>query len=162
MKTPCYARSERGATLIIALVMLSLITVMVSGSFTLSTINLKAVGNMQVRHEALASANAALAQIISSPFTDDPAGAASELTFDVNNDDDDDYTVVIGVPQCVRATQAGSTKLSSTTLVLPSASWNTVWAIQAAVNDAATGAQTIVHSAVRVLLSDTEKNLVCP
>ncbi|MES2675222.1 MAG: hypothetical protein V4660_13360 [Pseudomonadota bacterium] len=162
MNTPCYARKERGVVLVIALIMMLLVTLMVSGSFALSTINLKAVGNNQVRKEALASANAAVAQVIGSPFTDNPGAAASDLTFDIDNNNVRDYTVSIGIPECIRATQSSSVSLSSTTLVMPASSWNTVWMIQAAVNDAATGAQTVVRSAVRVLLSDSEKIRVCP
>lgn len=162
MKTPAYARKEKGAVLIIALIMMLLVTLMVSGSFALSTINLKAVGNIQVRKEALASANAAVAQVIGSPFTDNPSAAASELTFDIDNNDVNDYIVSVGVPECIRATQSSNVALSSASLVMPVSSWNTVWMIQATVNDAATGAQTVVRSAVRVLLSDSEKTLACP
>ncbi len=162
MSKPCYARKEGGAILVVALIMMLLVTLMVSGSFSLSTINLKAVGNSQVRKEALASANAAIAQVIGTPFTNNPNAAASDLTFDIDNNNINDYTVSVGVPECIRATKSSSTAISSTSLVMPSSSWNTVWMIQAAVNDAATGAQTVVRSAVRVLLSDSEKNLVCP
>jgi Tfp pilus assembly protein PilX len=162
VKTFCYARKERGATLLVALIMMLLLTLMVSGSFSLSTINLKAVGNNQVRKEALASANAAVAQVIGTPFTDNPGAAASDLRFDIDNNNVNDYVVSIGVPECIRATQSSTVALSSATLVMPSSNWNTVWMIEAAVNDAATGAQTVVRSAVRVLLSDSEKTRVCP
>lgn len=162
MNTLHYARKEGGAVLVVALIMMLLVTIMVSGSFSLSTINLKAVGNAQVRKEALASANAAIAQVISSPFTDNPGAAASDLVFDIDNNNVNDYTVSIGIPECIRATQSSSVPLSSATLSMPATRWNTVWLIQAAVNDAATGAQTIVRSAVRILLSDTQKTFVCP
>lgn len=157
-----YARSERGATLVIAIIMLFVVTLLVSGSFALSTVNLRAAANMQVRQGVLASANAAVAQVVSSPFTNDPAAAATDLEFDINNNGSKDYTVAISVPECIRAIQYTNGALSSSSLSIPSTTWNTVWLIQAAVHDAATGARTVVRSAVRVLLREDEKNRVCP
>ncbi|UUZ64284.1 hypothetical protein LP417_03665 [Polaromonas sp. P1-6] len=40
-------RGQSGATLVVALIMLTLITLLVVNAFTLSSSNLKAVGNMQ-------------------------------------------------------------------------------------------------------------------
>ena len=65
-------RSQSGATLIVGLIMLVLITVIVLSAFTFSSSNLKSVGNMQIREEALAAANLATEQVIASPFTDAP------------------------------------------------------------------------------------------
>ncbi len=154
-------KHQSGATLIVALIMLLMTTLMVTGNFNLSTLNLKAVGNMQVREEALAAANAVLEQVISSPFTDNPSGAAEEVSMDMNNDGVSDYTVSVAVPQCTRATLSGSVASSSITLTMPSSTWNTVWEILASVTDASTGASVRIRSAVRVRLSETQKNLVC-
>lgn len=162
MKTHLVAARQRGAVLIIALIMLMLITVLVSGSFSMSTVNLQSVGNMQVRQEALAAADAAMDQVISTPFTDNPTAAAEAILVDINADSVNDYTVNVGVPECIRATKSTDVAYSSAQLVMPSTTWNTVWMIQANVSDVATGAQTAVRSAVRVLLSEYQKNLVCP
>lgn len=157
-----YRDSERGTTLVVTIIMLFVITLLVSGSFALSTVNMRAAANMQVRQGVLASANAAVAQVVSSPFTDNPAAAATDLAFDINNNGSDDYTVAVSVPECIRAIQYVNAALSSSTLSIPSTTWHTVWVIQAVVNDAATGARTVVRSAVRVLLRDDEKQRVCP
>lgn len=162
MKPVHCARAESGATLVIALIVLLLISLLISSSFTLSTINLRAAANMQVRQGALASANAAISQVVSSPFTDNPALAATDLAFDINNNGTDDYTVSISVPECIRAIRYTNGAPSSASLSIPSTTWATVWVIQAAVHDAVTGAQTVVRSAVRVLLREDEKNHVCP
>lgn len=154
-------KHQNGATLIVALIMLLMTTLLVVGSFNLSTLNLKAVGNTQVREEALAAANAALEQVISSPFTEDPSGAAEDIDMDINNDGINDYTVSIATPQCARATLSGSVAASSVTLTMPSSTWNTVWEITANVTEASTGTSLTVRSAVRVRLSETQKNLVC-
>ncbi len=56
MSAPALRRDrQRGATLIVALIMLAIITLVVIGGFTLSTSNLKSVGNMLVREEAVAA-----------------------------------------------------------------------------------------------------------
>jgi type II secretory pathway component PulK len=102
-------REQRGATLVVGLIMLVLITLMVTTAFMLSTGNLKSVGNMQFRGEALAAANRVIEQVLASPFTDDPADAAQEIEVDIDKDGKFDYTVVIAEPVCVRATIAAAT-----------------------------------------------------
>jgi hypothetical protein len=102
-----------------------------------------------------------LEQVISSPFTDNPSAAAEEVTMDINNDSVDDYVVNISTPQCTRATLSGGVASSSITLTMPSSTWNTVWEILASVTDTSTGASVSIRSAVRVRLSETQKNLVC-
>ena len=76
--------AQRGATLVVGLIMLVLITVMVTSAFTLSSSNLKSVGNMQARDEAIAAGNRAIEQISASPFTDDPV--AEEINVDIDTD----------------------------------------------------------------------------
>lgn len=154
-------RKQRGATLAIALIMLMMLTLMISGTTSLTTSNSVAVNNMQVREEAIASANAVLEQIIGSDFTAAPA--AQDLTIDINNDSVTDYTVAIAEPVCMRATQASTTSLSSASLSAMSSqgSWNTMWELTATVNDVVTGASARVRAGVRVMLSEVEKNAVC-
>ena len=67
---------ERGATLIVSLIMLLLITLLAVSSFTLGKGNLQIVGNMQQRNQAFAAAQGAVAAVISSTqFTATPANA---------------------------------------------------------------------------------------
>src|SRR5205823_12777067 len=67
---------QRGATMIVSLIMLLLITLLAISSFTLGKGNLQIVGNMQQRQQAFAAAQAALATVISSTqFTTTPADA---------------------------------------------------------------------------------------
>ena len=153
---------QKGATLAIALVLLLMFTAMVTGTFSLTSTNTTAVSNMQIREEAIASANAVIEQIIGSNFTATPA--AQDLTIDINNDSTTDYTVSVAEPVCLRALQASTASLSSASLSAMSSqgSWNTLWEITATVNDVVTGASATVRSGVRVLLSQSEKNAVCP
>lgn len=169
MKPPCAHRRpasaavQRGATLIIGLILLVLITLIVVNAFTLSSSNLKSVGNMQVREEALAAANQAVEQVISSNFT--ASTAAQTVTVDINKDDTPDYTVAIASPTCVRATQAAFADPSDVELgpgMSAGSTWNTDWDLSATVTDGATGASVRVRQGVRVLLSQSQKAAACP
>ena len=153
--------SQRGITLFVGLIMLVLITLMVTSAFTLSTTNLKSVGNMQAKDEAIAAANQAIEQVLSSPFTTAPA--AEEITVDINNDGTPDYMASIAQPVCVRASLDTTVVKTSKTLPLMqfSNTYNTVWDIVATVEDAKTGAKTIVQAGTRVLLTKAQKDAVC-
>lgn len=154
---------QRGATLVVGLIMLALITLMVTTAFTLSSSNLKAVGNMQFRNEATAAANKAIEQVISSNFT--TATAAEAINVDLNNDGATDYVVTVALPACIRAAKAGKAILSSLSLgaaMSAASNWNTVWNIEATVTDAKTGASVRTHAGVRALRSQAQKDAECP
>ncbi|MBI5277309.1 MAG: type II secretion system protein [Burkholderiales bacterium] len=154
-------RRQRGATMIIALIMIATITLLVVASFTLSSTNLRSVGNLQVREESLAAANRAIELVLSSAFTDAPT--AQEITVDINNDGTTDYTVALAQPTCVKVAIASSGAKTQVGLNMGSSdkTWYTDWDLDATVTDAATGARVRVHQGVRVLLNDTQKGLVC-
>lgn len=163
MNAPTSMRAQRGATLIVGLIMLVLLTLVVTAAFMISTGNLRAVGNMQFRNEATAAANDAIELVLGSPFTDAPA--AQQISVDIDNNGTPDYLVNIATPTCVRASIASPGAASSLSLgsgMSTASFWNTVWDIQADVNDAVTGASVRVRQGVRVLLSQSQKNLVCP
>jgi len=152
---------ETGAVLVVSLILLTVITLMVTSAYNMSTTNLQSVGNMQFRNEAITSANLAINQVLSSPFTDAPA--AEDINIDIDNSGTTDYIVNITLPTCVEATVASTPALSSLSLptMSGSSSWNTTWDIQATVTDANSGVTVEVHSGVRVLLTQAEKDAVC-
>ena len=154
--------AQRGVTLIVGLIMLVLLTLMITTAFTLSNTNLKSVGNMQSRDEAIAAANKAIEQVLSSSFTDAPT--AEEINVDINNDTTTDYVVSIAIPVCIRASIETSAITSSITLGATMSTinrWNTIWDIEATVNDARSGAKTTVSAGTRVLLTQAQKDVVC-
>ena len=154
---------QRGATMIIALIMIATITLLVVSGFTLSSTNLKSVGNMQIREESLAAANRAAETVLGSTFTDAPT--AQEIAVDINADGTNDYTVQVSVPECIKATLASSGAKSQVGLNMGSSTgttWYTDWDIKADVQDLASGAKVIVHQGIRVLLTDTQKTTACP
>ena len=153
---------QGGVALIVGLIMLVLITLIVISAFTLSSSNAKAVGNMQVRAEAVAAANSAIEQVLSADFTAAPS--ADSFNIDINKDDTIDYVVNVAVPICLRAIVAqSSTGCDSEHPELCSGStWHSEWDIDATVIDAASGASIRVRQGVRVLISDSRKTSVCP
>lgn len=73
-------RLQRGATLVIALIMLILLTLFAITALNTSTTNLKVVGNMQAQTEAFNATQAAIETVISTPlFTTNPAGAVTSV-----------------------------------------------------------------------------------
>lgn len=155
-------RAQRGVTLVVGLIMLVLITLVVSTAFLLSTTNLRSVGNMQFRDEAIAAANQAIELVLSAPFTTAPAPESIDV--DINHDDAPvpDYTVSIATPTCIHAVQEASTAApSSVTFIAPASNYRTVWDIDGTVTDASSGTSIRVREGVRVLLTQAQYTAVC-
>ena len=117
-------RRQRGATLVIALIMLVVITLLAVSSFGTTQMNLKVVGNMQSRSEALNATQQAIETVISSPqFIANPAnavlnpcGTANTLCTDLNGDGTPEYTTRLNpAPSCVamKAIKVSELNLSS-------------------------------------------------
>jgi Tfp pilus assembly protein PilX len=164
MTSPKMMQKQTGViTIFITMMMLLLVTVLVVTAYSLSTMNLRAVGNVQAREEAIAASNLAIETIVDGGalFTDSPAATRSNI--DINNDGTDDFVVDIAVPRCVRATRASSTTASSVTLpgMSSNSSWNTVWELDATATEATSGAEVRIQHGIRVLLSESRKNAVC-
>lgn len=161
----CTARraGQRGATLVIGLIMMVLITLVVVSAFTLSSSNLKSVRNVQVRDEAVAAANQAVERLISSPFTNSLGSLT--YTVDIDKDGVNDYTVAVTTPVCAQAKAATEAYPSDVELPVSMSTgrtWNTDWDIDATVTDTASGAAVRVRQGVRVLLSQVQKDSACP
>lgn len=112
---------QEGATLLIALVMLVMLTLFAVSAMNTSTSNLKIVGNMQEQTEALGASQGAIEVALSTPtFTSDPNNAIStpcgsnKMCTDLNNDGKNDLlTELTPAPKCV---QARPQKISELTL----------------------------------------------
>jgi Tfp pilus assembly protein PilX len=173
---------QGGAALIVGLIMLVLITLAVTAGFTLSNTNLKSVGNMQNRNEAVAAANRAIEEVASSLLLPGVDGSpslvmpqATQSQVDINNDGTNDYTVVIAAPTCVRATKStdtgggtagpggigGNSSTSGSGLNALPDQYNTVWDISTSVTDTASGTVTAVRQGVRALLTKEQFEALC-
>lgn len=91
---------QHGATLVTALIMLVVLTLLVTSAITSSTTNLRIAGNMQVKEEAVAAAQQAVDQVASNDFTKRPALVAGPVPIDINHDGVTDYTANIATPTC--------------------------------------------------------------
>ena len=161
MIQPSFHSRQKGvATIFVAMILLILITLLVTSAYTLSTINLKAVGNMQVREEAIAAANKAIELSLGNELWTFPA---QSLDIDINNDSVNDYLVFIAAPVCVRATRANITTASSVTLLgfSSTSAWNAVWELDATATEESSGTRVRVRQGVRVLMTETDKDLYC-
>lgn len=106
------AGNQSGATLLVGLIMLVLLTLVVVTSFNISKTNLVIVGNMQHKNEVAAAAQQALEEAISTTrLTEDPDGifltpcaGPNTMCFDSNADGTNDITVTLTpTPTCVYA-----------------------------------------------------------
>jgi len=99
--SPRNSRTQRGATLLVGLIMLMLLTMLAMSALTSSTLQMRVIGNSQARQESIAAANAALQKTLSTPefMLNSSAVSATPVLVDVSLDGVADYTVTI-VPTC--------------------------------------------------------------
>lgn len=145
---------QRGATLVVGLVMLVVLTLLVVSAIRSSNTSLRIVGNMQYQNEAKAATQQIIEQIISN-IANFNAAPTTNQTFnvDINNDGTNDYSIVVLPPACKSI--ASATGYS----YLTSPPKETYWDIQAIATDMTYGTTITMHQGVRVLLG---VNATCP
>ena len=178
---------QRGATLIVALVMLLAMALLAVWAYNGSTTNLKIVGNTQTRQEAFAAAQAAIEWTISSSlFVQDPASvAASPIPIDVHGSGYAAYAARLDpAPLCYRVRPVSSGELDPTTATdLPcmlsqtpngiesevpgpaagaSLCSDMEWNVRAVVNDATSGTSVAANQGVAVRGFVTDAATGCP
>ena len=184
-------RRQRGATLLVGLIMLILITLLAVGSFNLGKSNLQIVGNMQHRAEGIEAARTTLEEVISkATFSATPSAAltggcgSNAKCFDVHADDTDHIPVPLSPAPCImksqviknaqlditKADDAGCSTGATQNLGVAGAATgdslcaDTVWEITAVATDSVTQASaTVVQGvAVRVAADSTTTTNICP
>lgn len=145
---------QRGATLLVSLVMLVVLTLFAVTAINLSNTNLRIVGNMQMQAEATAAAQLAIETVISnSDFIITPP---VPQTVDINHDGATDYTVTFSpAPACqyykpVAKGDAGVPNKCFGSAGAAYCYWTT-WDVSAVVSDPNTGASTTIHQGVQML-----------
>ena len=93
------ASCQRGSVLLLSLFMLMVMTLLALSAIKMGTVNLRTINNMQMRGEAMAAAQHALDQVMSTNFTDNIAGTGRTWTVAV--DARKTYNVTVGTP-CIR------------------------------------------------------------
>ena len=148
---------QKGATLVVGLIMLVMITLLMVSAFTLSGNNLKAVGNMQYRNEAIAAANVAIEQTINLNYAAiDPAAYPTSIDVDIDQDNTVDYTVSIPAPVCISGKPAPADLLTLSGVnanIQNSNDFLTLWEIRADAASAATGASVIARQGINKRLT---------
>ena len=186
-----HQRRQRGATLLVSLIMLVLLTLFAISSLNTANTNLKVVGNMQAKTEALNVAQDAIETVISSPlFISSPTNAiltpcastgVNTLCNDINGDGVVDYnTVLTPAPSCVtvKPIKNSELNLSNTEDLGCSAGQaqqfgiagavsgdslcsNTVWELTVVTTGAGSGASVTVTQGVGVRVSADDAGSSC-
>lgn len=154
---------QHGVTLITALVMLVVLTLLVVSAMRSSNINLRIAGNMQMQEEAVAAAQQATEIILSTNFTTNPVASSVLVTIGQAT-----YTANVLQPTCSGSKPVlnsepnipdeciSSGAAQNTGIVFASApaiggtSWcyDQQWDVQANVADPSTGASANMHQGV--------------
>lgn len=160
MKNICTTTTQRGATLVVGLIMLTVITLLTISGFTMSGGNLQAVGNMQHRNEAIAAANIAIEQTININFAAvNPADYPFIINIDIDQNNTDDYVVSINAPICVKASLASASLAGLSGVnsnVVNAADYLTLWEIQATAINQATGASATAKQGINKRMTQAE------
>jgi len=189
VKATHYSRGQRGATLIVALIMLVALAMLSLWSFNSGTMNLRVVGNSQARQEVVAAAQAATEMTLSTPlFTQDPlAVSAGAIPIDIDGDTLPDYQAQLSpAPSCYRvrvlkvyeldpASEGDRACLGSSTAQNPgieiagaasstgdSLCADSEWNVRAVVSDARSHATAAVNQGVAVRALTTDTASACP
>ena len=183
-------RHQQGLTLVTALIMLVLLTLLALTSFNLGNSTLQVVGNMQQREQSVAAANEAIEETISSTnffntpsaALPNPDGAPNQRLVDTDNDGKADIKVTISPPpSCVKAQVIKNTDLrlydtedagcpvgAGQNFGVAGASdgnsdcANSVWDVSAVATDMATKASVKVTQGVAVRVAKDDIATNCP
>lgn len=180
--------AQQGATLVVAMIFLILMSLFAISAFKSSTGNLRIIGNMQSRQEAVAVAQKAIEITLSSSlFTTNPqAVAATPVLVDIDGNGSNDYTATLNPqPNCYRTKAIKTTELNPSLaadlaclqssvvqqggLDIPDAAAdagnslcaNSEWNVGATVNDLRTGTKVTVNQGVAVRVLETDAANLC-
>jgi Tfp pilus assembly protein PilX len=183
-------RRQQGVTLVTALIMLVLLTLLALTSFNLGNSTLQVVSNMQQREQSVAAANQAIEETISSTnffntpsaALPNPDGAPNQRLVDTDADGKADIKVTISPPpSCVKAQvvknsdlrlddaeDAGCSVGVNQNFGVAGASdgnsdcANSVWDVNAVATDMATNASVKVTQGVAVRVAKDDIATNCP
>ena len=183
-------RRQGGATLLVVMVILIAMTWFVISGYRLSSQHLQIVGNSQARQQALAAAQRAIEETISSNlFTKDPlAVAATPIETDIDGDGVPDFEAVLspapgcyrvrnvktseldisdaGDRVCLQSTSGGGGVVVAQANPLPTSAGNslcakTEWDVAARVDDRRSGTSLTIHQGVAIRTEATNASNFC-
>lgn len=167
------AGKQRGSTLLVALIMLVLMTLIAISAMNATTNSVQVVGNAQFREEANAAGQQAIERVIST--SDFKATAPAAQTVDVNGDGTVDYNVTFTpAPSCISYTNIDDPEAGTMLFVgnilspngqakcLGNLCFWVVWEVTAVVTDAhGSGATATIHQGVKTITGLTDKETYC-
>jgi Tfp pilus assembly protein PilX len=179
---------QRGVTLFVGLIMLILLTLMAIATFNIGKSSMQIVGNFQARNQALAAAQEAIEEALSTTrlvlnpaaIFLAPCSTANTRCVDVNGDGTNDITVeLVPQPTCVMALPVKNAQLNlpddlaCTTGAAQNfgvqgvASGNSlcaasIWEVRAVATDAATQTNVTVTEGAAVRVPTTSVSTYCP
>ena len=185
-----HPRRQQGITLVTALIMLVLLTILALTSFNLGYSNLQVVGNMQRRQQALAAAHEVLEETISSAnfattpgaALPNPCGGPNQRCIDSDGDGKTDIQVALSPPPACVKVQAiknsdldlnnsedagcavGANQNFGVAGVADGSSdcENSVWDVNAVATDTATQASVKVTQGVAIRIAKDDVATNCP
>jgi Tfp pilus assembly protein PilX len=181
---------QRGITLFVGLIMLILLTLMALATFNIGKSSMLIVGNFQARNQALAAAQAAIEEALSTTrlvlnpaaIFLAPCAGANTRCVDVNGDGTNDITVALTPqPTCVKALPVKNSQLDLSNPedlactagvgqnfgVQGAVSGNSlcaasVWEVRAVATDAATQTNIVVTEGAAVRVPSNTVTTYCP
>jgi Tfp pilus assembly protein PilX len=159
MITQSPAQRQRGATLVVAMIMLIVLTMFALTAMNASNTNLKIASNTQMRAEVTAAVQQEIDKVVSTNFALNPASVAGSKPVDINNDGTVDYNVVIATPECIASqgvlqksldvvNNAADRKCSRGQGQQYSYCYNTRWDVGGNATDPLSGATMTIHQGV--------------
>lgn len=150
-------KQQRGAILIVALIMLTLVTLIGVSSFNMVKIDLQVAHNAEVRAQAASFAQVAIDDVISSG--DFWKAAASTRKY-FNGVTVGDVEVVVSKARCISArTHPNPGRQNLTSRPAGSDLMEVIWEVRAVARDLSTGSESVVRQGVSkaVLLRDWDE-----
>lgn len=142
----CYEHRQRGAVLVVSLLLLIVMTLLAVTAINISSVNLRIVGNMQLQQEAEANAQQAIEVIM---------GDVSYFTnFDTTETVSvDSQTVNIAERRCIGLVPATDSEYSANIRYSGIIPEYPLWVVDATLNDSATGAKAELHQGVKIKMT---------
>lgn len=162
MNAHSFPSRQRGATLLISLIMLTVLTLFAITAIRSGNIGFKIVGNQQSQKLMEAAAQQAVEQVISNLANFDPVTVVAPSTTVTQrvcvNANSGDAPVAIPPATCTSGTQVDvapvrciATKRSQfDSLTQPLATYDNTWEIVTTVTDSLTGAKATYHQGVKI------------
>jgi Tfp pilus assembly protein PilX len=134
-----FPASQRGATLLVVLIMLVVLTLFVVSAINISSVNMRIVGNMQHRTAAEALAQTAIEHTLNDATYFYTPGSVVPVPEPAGMD------ATVAPRVCLGADAA--TGYSAAQQIVPE---DTYWHVQVTVVDSVTSAQTVMHQGVKM------------